>query len=344
MQLLETLVIPYGKASRTIELYHGDLTELPPEQAVDLLVVSAFRGDYTPTPGSLIGALDQKGISVAELANHKAVDLREMASCWLSSEIRNPPPGVQFERLLCFEPEEPEQATMLVGDIFRCLVPVISAQIERTSVAMPIVGSGDMGLPAHEMLEALLDAATHWMTLGLPLHILKIVVYSAEQVRPVRETFVRWRATHGVPDLTPTHTHRYDVFISYSHKNKDEVDLLVAELKQRHPKLRIFLDRFELNPGAAWQQQIYEALDDCHKVIAIYSPDYLTSRMCKEEFNIAIFRERKLDKRLLFPILLYDADLPSYMATIQYEDCRQGDEQRLRQASTKFLDHFMKTA
>ncbi len=37
MQLLETLTIPHGAASRLIELYHGDLTELLPQEAVDLL-------------------------------------------------------------------------------------------------------------------------------------------------------------------------------------------------------------------------------------------------------------------------------------------------------------------
>lgn len=340
MELLETLTVFYGSEPRTIELHHGDLTNLRPEEAADILVVSAFRGNYWPVPGTLIGALEQKGVSVEDLANDKAVDLLETCSCWLSKELRNPPDGIRFKKILCFEPGEVMRATELVGDIFRSLVPFLPPGSATTTVAMPIVNTGSMGLPASPMLEAILDAATHWMALGLPLRTLKIVVYSPQKVQEVRGTFVRWRESHTTPDLTPAHSYRYDVFISYSHSNKDKVDWLVKQLQSRRPNLRIFLDRLELNPGAAWQQQIFEALDDCRHVVAFYSPEYLKSAICQEEFHIARFRERNLGEKLLFPILLYDVKLPSFMAVIQYEDCREGDEDRLRNVSAKILDRL----
>ena len=57
------------------------------EDAVDLLVLSAFPNDYIPTLHRL-GALFNKGLSVDDLARNKAVDLRQAFSCWLSRPIQ----------------------------------------------------------------------------------------------------------------------------------------------------------------------------------------------------------------------------------------------------------------
>jgi hypothetical protein len=60
MKLLDSLTVHRtGDAPKKLELYRGDLTALEPKETVDVLVVSAFRGDYIPIPHSLIGALDR---------------------------------------------------------------------------------------------------------------------------------------------------------------------------------------------------------------------------------------------------------------------------------------------
>src|SRR4051812_33471762 len=102
MKLLDSLAVTYKGETRYIELYLGDLTAMTPQEAVDVLIVSAFPNSYWPTASSLIGALAQKGVSVAALAKDKATDLRQTFSCWLSKEITGP--GIQFKRILCFEP------------------------------------------------------------------------------------------------------------------------------------------------------------------------------------------------------------------------------------------------
>ena len=79
----------------------------------------------------------------------------------------------------------------------------------------------------------------------------------------------------------------------------------------------------KLNPGAAWQRELYEALDDCHKVLALLTPSYRDSDMCQEEYNIAGLRTRREGKKLLFPMYVRSAHLPTYMELIEYADCRE---------------------
>src|SRR5262249_15680781 len=114
-------------------------------------------------------------------------------------------------------------------------------------------------------------------------------------------------------------------------------DNLVRELWEHQPALRVFVDRLELHPGAAWQQHIFDALDASRKVICIFSPDYLTSKVCKEEFNIALFRHRDSEQGVLLPLYLYTAELPTYMKLIQCEDVREGDRAKIATAAKRLL-------
>ena len=50
MKLISNIDVRHGHNVHRIGLYHGDLTEIPPEHAVDILIVSAFPDDYTPNP------------------------------------------------------------------------------------------------------------------------------------------------------------------------------------------------------------------------------------------------------------------------------------------------------
>lgn len=85
-------------------------------------------------------------------------------------------------------------------------------------------------------------------------------------------------------------------------------------------------------PGVAWQQRINDALENCRKVVAVYSREYLSSKICIEEFNIACCRHRDSAKGILLPIYLLSTDLPAYMKVIHYIDCRESDKSKIKAA------------
>lgn len=340
MRLLDSITIQSDKGERFIELYHGDLTQLPAEHAVDVLVVSAFPNDYIPTRGSLIGALNRSGVSVQKLARDKEVDLRDAFSCWMSKEIQAAPPGIQFKKILCFEPLVRGRPSDVIGDIFQSLMPFVYGVPPIKSIAMPIVATGDQGFATDQILGPLLDAAVHWLALGLPVEVIKIVEYGESKAARLQASFTALKEQYKALSPSPQKSAQqftYDFFISYAHDNTDVANLLYDELKHLEPATRIFIDRQTLKTGVAWQQELFEALDDCRKVIAMYSPAYLVSKVCKEEFNIALLRHRVADEGVLLPIYLYTTQLPSYMQLLQFVDCREGDPAKIRQACELML-------
>lgn len=313
------------------------MTTLRSDEKVDLLVVSAFTNDYIPTNTSLIGALYKKGLSVAVLAQSKEKDLRSDFSCWLSQEISPTNPGLRFRRILCFEPMVRGEPPELVGDIFRAITPILGEKSDISSVAMPIVAAGDQGYSISTMLVPLLDAAIQWMEEGLPLDCIKIVAHSEEQGREAIRVFSQRKTLYQQSESLSQAQIEYDVFISYARENNKEMELFEKELIRLHPNIRIFLDRKDIDIGSPWQPQIFESLDKCRKVVVFFSPDYLKSKVCKEEFNISWIRCRETDQEILFTLYLYSANLPTYMRYRSYFDCREGDETKLRTASSKLL-------
>lgn len=335
MALLDVIEIDYRGESRRIELHQGDLSALSPNDAIDLLVVSAFPNDYIPTPSSLIGSLFTKGVSVQALSLDKAVDLRKAFSCWLSRPIDKPTPGIQFKRILCFEPLFRGNPPEVVGDIFRALAPFLAEDPPIRSIAMPVVAAGDQGHPISTMLEPLIEAAINWLGIGFSLETIRIYTYSNSDAKEAKSVFKQLKGKYSPPDSNAEKEYKHDVFISYSRKDSIAGEELASRLIQAGKD--VYIDVLSLQKGAAWQPDIFTALDECAKIVALYSPDYLQSKICQEEFNIAWTRARNEESQIIFPIYWKSTELPTYMSMLNFVDCREAKIDSLSNACTEIL-------
>ena len=320
MKLLDTLQIyDERQEEHRIELWHGDITETGTCDPVDVLVISALPDDYIPTPNSVIGALNKKGVSIDQLSKNKLEDKRGSCNCWLSHPLTSISPITGFRQILCYEPTENVHPAESVGNIFRCLSSYALYENSISAIAMPLLSTGDAKVPIIEMLEPLMEAATNWMKNGLPVKVIKIVEHSELKAMEIKGAFSVLK--HKSSPESPGQD-KYDLFISYCQLNSVDADHIYAYLSGKSRGIRIFMDRMELEPGMAWQQKIFSSLINCRKVMLLYSPQYLSSRTCQEEFNITQLIHLK-KKDMMFPVYLYNADpLPSYMTFWQYADCR----------------------
>lgn len=317
MELLDTISLPNGTH---LDLCRGNLAVLPRREWFDALVVSTMTADYTPTPGSVIGALARRGVSVARLAARPAIDYRTSLGMWVSEPVRTDDAGIGFGRIVCFEPDRLGSPPEVVGQFFRSMPAILDEATDIRSLAMPILSSGDRGIDPHVMLAPLLEAALAGLCHGLPLDRIAIVVRE-----PSREISARFRAARDTVD-------QFDVFVSYSHADNAMERVVVQALHDVRPDIRVFVDHAELDVGMAWQPKIFESIDRCRLVIALLSPAYVASTICREEFNIAWMRGHRLGRRVLLPLYLEEAPLFTYMRAVQYADCRARDDVKVRAA------------
>lgn len=338
MELIDTITVDDRGNSRQVQLLAGDIAALPASEAVDALVVPALPDDYTPTRTSVLGAVERAGISVADLAQNKAVDLRQMADCWLSLPIQQP--GIGFRQVLCFEPAQRGKPAERVGDLFRSLAPFALGAPPMSQIAIPLSAAGQPADGEDVLLEALADAAVHWLRAGLPMNRIKIVAREPADLQSLRQAFTRVKERHAKAAAASLQLEpRFDLFVSYCHRNRREVGDLCRDMQRKRTGLRVFLDRLELR-AATWQQHISMAIEQSRKVLCVFSPDYLASKACLEEFNLALLRHRATAGGVLLPVYLYSAELPIYMDMLEHEDLREGDRMKIARATERVLSHL----
>ena len=88
-----------------------------------------------------------------------------------------------------------------------------------------------------------------------------------------------------------THQVRYDLFISYSRDDEDEVVRLQSALEKlarpifRRRAMRVFRDNTGLPVGPAWRRQIHGAIDDSRCMVLVVSPSSARSEPVREELH-----------------------------------------------------------
>jgi hypothetical protein len=207
---------------------------------------------------------------------------------------------------------------------------------------MPLIGAGDQGWPPKEMLETILQAAIGWLKRGLPLKLLKIVVRGHQTALNAANVFNSFKELHGthVDQSTADEQQSHHVFMSYAREEADMASFVTQKLKNQQRDVNFFLDQANLREGLFWPMQIADALDSAHRVVALYSPNYWSSKNCQMEFLAALARQNDTGDSILFPIYLLEAKIPYMFRNLQYADCRVNDLLKVADACSRLAEHL----
>jgi hypothetical protein len=299
---------------RFVELSVGDVTAT--ETPVDLLCVSAIPNDYTPVPHGVLGALDTRGIRVAQLAADKAHDWRSVWQCWVSAPLDHP-----IRRILCFEHAWavtsglPTDAPELVGNVFRAIRELVlsDAPLEAGAgdqvlerVRIPLLAAGDQGADHGDMLEATIRQAYLSLVGQLPVRRVEIVLHHSAPdlhqllVRAGR-AFEQVRAEWAERQLGSVRD--FDYFISYRHQDADRVNPVVDAMRALEPGLRLFIDREQLSAGRYWKADLMSGLARSERALCFITDSYPDSPECMDEFHASLCIARERPDGFLRPLL-----------------------------------------
>jgi WD40 repeat protein len=116
-------------------------------------------------------------------------------------------------------------------------------------------------------------------------------------------------------------TFDYDVFLSYSSKDRNVVHALAEKL--RNAGLRVWLDSWVIQPGDPISLKIQHGLEKSRVLLMCMSKAYFRSGWAGLEHHSLLFRDPTNKERRFIPVLVGECKLPSAIAQFAYVDWRE---------------------
>ena len=277
-----------SRGRKTIRVLRGDLCDA--EEGYDVVICSAFKYDYLPVDGSLIGGLlAKREILVSELAREPEMDLRSMG-CWLSKQIPGP-----FRRVACVEllnwryrHNERLSISTTLKSAFSTMRFVLEQAALRgirvKSVALPILGTGCQGLAVSDIAGPLINQCVQALKTVEGLERITFYEHNEQKLRALTEVLDRIRRVNRPGDC--------QVFLSYSSRCLEQAARMREALEQRGVSCWMAPDSIPV--GSDYTREIPVVLDRIRVLGLLLTPEAEGSAWVHKEVGIAIGNGRKV--------------------------------------------------
>lgn len=276
-----------NNTQKSIRIQIGDICRS--DEEFDILVCSAFKNDYIPTPRSLIGALlFQKQISVQQLAVNPSINLKNYG-CWLSNEIED-----NFHRIACVELIDYNSAEEILDETkmlrsafstFRFLLEQASIHgIPLRSVALPILGTGEQCIEDCFIVPPLVEQC---LTALHTISELNTITFFARREQNV-VTIINYlnNILFTKKKCAP------EVFISYSSKQADIAQNVYNYLTDN--SISCWMAPNSIPTGSSYQEEIPIAINQITSLVLLLTQDAEKSRWVQKEVGTAIGADKKI--------------------------------------------------
>ena len=262
---------------KEIKIVCDDLANIAGEY--DLVVCSAFKNDYLPIKRTVIGKLDQMGISVKALSASPEIDCKSFG-VWISEETGS----TRFKRVCCVELLDFSHDVDYVVDlVLKKTFSTLKYAIEQASIAgiptkriiLPILGAGSQGIEMSYIVPPLIN-----QVMGI-LNLFDVDEITFFEINAEKAVMLKKYMFEALDDKDET-----DVFISYSSKQIKRAYEIAAILREN--KITYWMAPDSIPPSEDYIDRIANALTNTKMVLLLLTPEAEASQWVKKEVGTAI--------------------------------------------------------
>jgi len=285
---LNTFDLSTGDKSCHIRIFPDDLTRT--DAYYDIVVCSAYKGDYAPLYRTLIGSLlENRGISVDRLSRSPEIDQRSQG-CWLSSALEGPIGRVACVELLDIphymrgnrdRMNDADVTTLLKSSflVLRHLLETADDQgIPVRSIALPILGAGCQGIGTEYIAVPLFHQCMKMFATISSLTGIDFYELNPDRANKLNSVLI---------SLLPQNNHSAkEIFISYSSKQSCRAHTLHDSLVKYG--FSVWIAPEDIPAGSDYLVEIPPAISSSKAVVLMLTPDALQSPWVRREITCAI--------------------------------------------------------
>jgi hypothetical protein len=137
----------------------------------------------------------------------------------------------------------------------------------------------------------------------------------------LRASLLRYRESYdeeAQKQVHPTESLGDCVFFCYAREDQEFTLKLARNLKDRGAN--IWIDQWNIEPGADWDREIDKAIDDCGKLLIILSPNSTESMEVRAELRTALDGNKEI-----VPVLYKECRIPRQLRVLQSIDFTRSD-------------------
>ena len=281
-----TKTIAVGNRKKVIKILNDDLENIV--ETYDILVCSAYKNDYVPLSGTVIGKLYEMGIDVEKLSAAPEINCKDFG-VWISKTEND-----KFKRICCvelldYDKREMFENNLAVDIILKKTFSTLKYAIEQASISgigikkilLPVLGAGSQGIEMGYIVPPLINQLT------AILNFYDVEEIDFFEVDGNRASFLTKYLNEALNPQRET-----EVFISYSSK-QTEIAYEIADLLKQN-NISYWMAPDSIPPSSDYLDEIPAALTNINTLLLLLTPESEASVWVAKEVSTAMGSNKRV--------------------------------------------------